>query len=131
MLDELNVKSLQFVSSRDQVGCRSACEGNLVVGLDMHLNEELVLEGIARDLVRHVQNLRKRAGLRVDQRIALWVAADGQVGAAVRRFGDYLAAETLAAEVADATPPAHAIAGTCRVAGEPVRLGLAAAAEGC
>jgi isoleucyl-tRNA synthetase len=111
------------------VGGASAAEGDLAVGLDAELTEELLLEGIARDLVRHVQNLRRRSGLQVDQRIALWIDGEGRVNDAVRRFGSYLAAETLATAVSGGAAPADAVTTECRVQGQSVALGFVPSAE--
>jgi len=63
--------------------------------------EELRREGLARDLVRLVQDARKAAGLEVTDRIALGVEAGDDIAEALSAFRDYVAAETLATEVAD------------------------------
>ena len=76
-----------------------ACEtaGDVVVVLDTRLSEALRREGLARDLMRHVQDLRKEAGCRLDERVAIGVVTDDP---AVRRclaeFGNDIRAETLA-----------------------------------
>jgi len=124
VLEELNVRRLDFVTDRAELGDAVAEEGGLAVGLDTELTEDLLREGIARDLVRHIQNLRKAAQLRVDQRIRLWVEADGQVEAALRAHQAYLAGETLATEVHIGPPPPDAQQAQARVAGQRVTLGL-------
>jgi hypothetical protein len=60
----------------------------------------------------------------VDQRIALWVTGNAQIAAAVQKFADYLAAETLAAQLNEGAAPAEAATSECRVAGERVVLAL-------
>jgi isoleucyl-tRNA synthetase len=77
-------------------GWRVVRDGPTAVALDLELTPELRLEGLARDLVRAVQDLRKAAGLAVDDRIELAVKADGQVAAAVQAHRHYLLGETLA-----------------------------------
>jgi isoleucyl-tRNA synthetase len=77
-------------------GWRVVREGATSVALDLEVSPELRLEGLARDLVRAVQDLRKAAGLAVDDRIELAVKADGEVAAAVQAHRDYLLGETLA-----------------------------------
>jgi isoleucyl-tRNA synthetase len=124
VLEELNVKRLEFVADRDVLGPASAEEGDLAVGLDTHLTDDLLHEGIARDLVRHIQNLRKRAGLRVDQRIALWLRADGPVAAALHAHADAIASETLATCVDTGAPPPDAARAEPRVAGSPTTVAL-------
>jgi isoleucyl-tRNA synthetase len=103
--EELNVKRLEFVARPEEVGEAAAAEGELAVGLDTVLTEDLVAEGVARDLVRHVQNLRKRAGLRVEDRIRLWVEGGDEVRRALAQHGEFIAAEVLAAQVGVGEPP--------------------------
>jgi isoleucyl-tRNA synthetase len=74
-----------------------AAEGHFAVIIDLDMTDELVAEGIAREVVRAVQDLRKTAGLAVEDRIELWLEPSGD--AAVRAVGahtDFIAAETLA-----------------------------------
>jgi isoleucyl-tRNA synthetase len=73
--------------------------GGFVV-LDTGLTPELEAEGVARDLVRAVQQARREAGLEVSDRIVLTVAASSDVAAAARAHQDLIAAETLATSVA-------------------------------
>jgi len=123
--DELNVKRLTFTSHRSALGDVFAEERGLAVGLEVRLTDELIAEGLARDLVRQVQNLRRKAGLRVDQRICLWVQSDGPtVSRAARQFERYLAEETLAADIRYLAPPAGALRTECRLDRQSVRLGL-------
>jgi isoleucyl-tRNA synthetase len=78
-----------------------ASEGGLTVALDLELTPELKREGIARELVRLVQDARKAAGLEVSDRIVLSVQTSGEVAAALDAHRDDLAGETLAREVRD------------------------------
>jgi isoleucyl-tRNA synthetase len=71
-------------------------EGNLTVGLDSELTRELELEGLARDIIRSIQNLRKDSGLDVTDRILLHVTGTEDVTEAVSRFKEYIVSETLA-----------------------------------
>lgn len=76
-----------------------AIENNLGVGLDIHLDEDLVFECTAREFVNRLQNMRKDAGLQVSDRIKVGVRGDGELEEAVRRHNHYVAEETLALEV--------------------------------
>ena len=78
-----------------------AGEGGLTVALELELTEELRREGVARDLVRLVQDARKAAGLEVTDRIALGVEAGDDIAEALSAFRDYVATETLATDLAD------------------------------
>jgi isoleucyl-tRNA synthetase len=107
-----------------------ATEHGLTVLLDTKLTEELVHEGLARELVNRIQKLRKDSGLKVSDRIALDLQADGKLAVAAKAFGDYIARETLAQrfEVKDggapAPVPAAAHAGQFDIDGMACAIGL-------
>ncbi len=71
-------------------------EGNITVGFDTNVTEELLFEGIARDIVRSVQTKRKDSGFEVSDHIILTIAAEGNAAKAVEAFRQYIANETLA-----------------------------------
>lgn len=70
-------------------------EGSLTIGLETTITEELKQEGIIRDLIRNIQNLRKESGYEVTDRISISIDGDEEIRKAVESFGDYLFAETL------------------------------------
>ncbi|MEC7842221.1 MAG: isoleucine--tRNA ligase, partial [Candidatus Latescibacterota bacterium] len=76
-----------------------AVEDNLAVGLDIQLDEELILECGAREFVNRVQNMRKDAGLGVSDRIQVWAQGEEEVERAVAANLEYVAAEVLAVSV--------------------------------
>ena len=85
-----------------------------LVALDTHLTQELILEGLAREVVRTVQEARKQAGLNVSDRIVLWVQGDDNIVAALERHRDTVMNETLAVEwgalpAADAFSSEHSL----------------------
>jgi isoleucyl-tRNA synthetase len=88
--DELNVKRVNYVASAD---------GHPGVTVDTTITDDLRLEWLARELSRAVNDLRRKAGLRVEDRIALLIDADGDVRRAVDANRDYLAGETLATAI--------------------------------
>jgi len=67
--------------------------------LDLRLTQELIDEGLAREVVSKVQNMRKNAGFELTDRIKLEYKADEKVAAAIERFKEYIASETLAVSV--------------------------------
>jgi isoleucyl-tRNA synthetase len=84
----------------------AAAQGrNAVVVLSTEIDDALRSEGLAREIVHHVQQLRKKMQLRYEQRIELGVAGDETVTAVVGTFGDYIAGETLATKLTPAIPP--------------------------
>jgi isoleucyl-tRNA synthetase len=82
-----------------------AGEGGLTVALELELTVELRREGLARELVRVVQDARKAAGLDVSDRIVLGLDADGEVATVIGTFADWIAAETLAVELVEGAVP--------------------------
>jgi isoleucyl-tRNA synthetase len=80
-----------------------ASEGDLIVGLDTKLNDDLLREGLAREFVNKVQNMRKAADFEVTQRIAVTFHGDAAVRDAVRAHADYIRTEVLALECQEAS----------------------------
>ena len=76
-----------------------AVDNNLCVGLDTHLDENLVMEGRAREFVNRVQNMRKEAGFDVADRIYLWTQGSTAFEKAIQTHKNYIAAETLALDL--------------------------------
>jgi isoleucyl-tRNA synthetase len=87
-----------------------------LVELDTTVTPELAAEGTARDVVRVVQQARRDAGLAVSDRIALTIGADGAVADAVRAHRDFVAGETLAADVT--VRPAAAVSAPAQPVGD-------------
>jgi isoleucyl-tRNA synthetase len=81
-------------------------EGGFLTALDTSLTDELIREGVARELVRTVQEARKQAGLEVSDRITLGISGSEGVEAALGEYRDYLMSETLATDwqVGQASP---------------------------
>jgi isoleucyl-tRNA synthetase len=86
-----------LISSEDIPGWSVASEGSLTVALDITITDALRKEGIARDFVNRVQNLRKDMGLEVLDKIGIEVERDGEVvTAALTEHKDYISTETQA-----------------------------------
>jgi isoleucyl-tRNA synthetase len=64
--------------------------------LDIELTDELIEEGIARELINRIQNLRKSSGLEITDRIVVALSRAGQIENAVAHFNDYIASQVLA-----------------------------------
>ena len=77
-----------------------ASEGGVTVALELEVTRDLRLEGIARELVRLLQDARKAAGLEISDRIVAGVSADGDVAEALEAHRDLIAGEVLAVELA-------------------------------
>lgn len=84
------------ITSQDIEGWLVANSGGITVALDITITQELKEEGIARELVNRIQNLRKDSGFEVTDKINVMLQKDGKVEDAVRRNIDYIKNETLA-----------------------------------
>src|SRR6266545_3144037 len=80
-------------------GYQVEAEAGHAVALELDLDDELLREGLAREVVRAVQEARKQAGLEVSDRIALALGGDEELLAAAREHESYIAGETLATSV--------------------------------
>jgi isoleucyl-tRNA synthetase len=86
-----------IISSEDVAGWAVASDGPVTVALDVTITDDLKKEGIARDFVNRVQNLRKEMGLEVLDKIKIEVEKDGEmVTSALTTFHDYIRTETQA-----------------------------------
>lgn len=84
------------IISEDIPGWLVANEGNLTVALEVELNDELRNEGMARELINRIQNLRKERGLEITDRINVTVSPDERIDCAIASFADYIKGQVLA-----------------------------------
>ncbi len=96
MLDEPLPADDFLVETEASEGFACAEEAGYLVELDTALNDELIDEGVARELVRSVQDARKQAGLEVSDRIVLGISGSSGVEKALAAHRDYVMSETLA-----------------------------------
>jgi isoleucyl-tRNA synthetase len=87
-----------LIETSSAEGYACGADAGYLTALDTSLTEELIREGIARELIRTVQESRKQAGLKVSDRIVLGVSGSAGVEAALGEHRDYLMSETLATE---------------------------------
>src|SRR4029077_7741069 len=112
LLEELNIKTARYQG-----------EGGGLT-LDTEITDELKLEGLGRDIVRTIQELRKRCGFAVEDRIRLCYQGDGMLARALERGRDYIAAETLAVQVERGSPPEGACSDALKAEGEELQVSV-------
>ena len=96
--DELNVKSVEVFTGSELDVPESSAQPSVVY--DFNITPELKREGLMREIIRHVQSARKKAGLQVDDRIELGItSSDSEITQAVDMFADTIKAETLAVKL--------------------------------
>jgi isoleucyl-tRNA synthetase len=102
--EELRADDL-LVETRQREGFAVQDEAGLVVGLLTTLTPELQREGLARELVHHVQNTRKAAGFRIEDRISLAIDGPDAVVAMLAEFCEWVKRETLSTDVVVSQSP--------------------------
>ena len=95
--EKINLELLDVeISSEDIPGWTVTSLNGNTVALDINITEELAEEGLARELVNRIQNLRKDSGLEVTDRINITLTAGEKLAAAIRNNLNYICSETLA-----------------------------------
>ena len=84
------------IISEDIPGWLVANEGNLTVALDITVTDELRREGIARELVNRIQNIRKTSGFDITDKIDVYIASNGETDLVVEEYRDYMSRQVLA-----------------------------------
>ena len=87
------------ITSEDIPGWLVATEGRLTVALDVNLTHELKEEGIAREFVNRIQNIRKDSGFEVTDKIAIEIRKHEEINSSIEHFGDYIRSQTLAKSI--------------------------------
>jgi isoleucyl-tRNA synthetase len=88
-----------LIDTESAEGFTSSGDDHVTVGLTIKLTEELVQEGIVRDVIRQVQTMRKNANFAVEDRIIIYGLLEGPVGEAIRSFEGLFKNEVLAVEL--------------------------------
>ena len=110
-----------LISSESAEGYVSESSDGLTVVLDVHISEELMLEGAVRELVSRIQNMRKEAGFEVTDRIVLGYKAEGVSGRVLKEMADEIKSDVLAEEITN-TPDGYVK--DFDINGESVTLGV-------
>ena len=94
------------------------------MAVDANLTPELRAEGLAREIVRRVQDYRKQSGLDIADRIQLYLAISAGLELALRLHRDYIMSETLAVELVAGAPPDELATTSATFEGEELTIGL-------
>ena len=118
-----------LVETQQREGYAVEQDRGVVVALDTTLTDELKAEGLARDLVRLIQDMRKDAGFAISDRIHTTYAVNGDGGAdrlraALAQYGDYVKAETLSVALSEGPAPTDSYAADYTLDGATVTLAV-------
>ncbi len=112
------------ITSEDMPGWLVASEGKLTVALDIILTDELRAEGVARELINRIQNIRKDSGFEVTDKIRVEIEQKELVADAVARYADYIGSQTLAVEVKSSAEPQGEVVVATDIDEEPLRIAV-------
>jgi isoleucyl-tRNA synthetase len=113
-----------LVQENPREGLAVASERGVTVAVDVVVTAELAAEGMAREVVRRIQNLRKEAGFNLDDRIVTGYRAEGEVAVAIEVWRDFIVAETLSVEFEDGLPEEGGFTGEDRIDGDLVKFNI-------
>ena len=123
--EELVVTPADFIiTSDDMPGWLVATEGKLTVALDITITEELRREGVARELVNRIQNIRKDSGFEVTDKIRVEIESKESVVAAIEEYAAYIGQQTLALEVTCAENPTGDFVVESELDEEPLKIAV-------
>ncbi|GAQ24477.1 isoleucine--tRNA ligase [Tepidanaerobacter syntrophicus] len=112
------------VRAQDKEGFCAEGEGGYYVVLDTTITPELMLEGIARELVSKVQNMRKEAGFAVEDKICLYCVGDDIINKAIEVHGEEIKSDTLSVAIEKIVPPADSFAKEQDINGHKANIGV-------
>ena len=134
ILAEVNVKEIVILSPIKEEISQELC-GNMPgysiagdakcrVTLNIELTPELVGEGVSREIVRRLQNMRRAAGFDVTDHISTYYQTGEQVKQIMTDFADYIEQETLSSELLNVPPPENAYGERHRISGDEILLAI-------
>ena len=127
ILEELNVKELKLVDSETELakpGYEVVSEGGHSVAIPKEIPPELVSEGVAREVVRRLQTMRRSAGFDIADHIVTYYQGDDYIKQVMRDFADYIKQETLSRELVDGVPEKGAFTESHNLSGHEITLGV-------
>jgi isoleucyl-tRNA synthetase len=87
------------ITSEDIPGWLVTTDGKITIALDINITEELRQEGIARELINRIQNMRKDSGFDVTDKIRILVKKHEAVNSSINNFNNYISTQTLAKSI--------------------------------
>ncbi len=127
VMDEINVKELEFVKdtlSEDMPYHAVANDGKYWVAIDARLSPQLEDEGASREIVRHIQTMRRAAGFDVADHIVTYYQGEEDITRVMKDFAGYIKQETLSLELTEGLPPEGAYVEKHRISNSDVLLAV-------
>jgi isoleucyl-tRNA synthetase len=129
VMEELNVKELMYDSAEKVAGMEgkeyaTVSETGNSVAISTYITAELEAEGMAREIVHRVQNMRRSAGYDIADHIYMYYEADAWIMQSLSSFADYVKQETLARDIEDEMPEGVDLKETFKISGYNILLGV-------
>ncbi|MBA7470386.1 Isoleucine--tRNA ligase [subsurface metagenome] len=127
VLDELNIKDLEFadsVAELDKPGYAVSSEGGYGVAVSTEITPELAAEGLAREIVHRLQNMRRSAKFDIADYITTYYQGGPYIKQVIEKFADYIRRETLSRELIEHIPGEDVFAERYRLGGHDILLGV-------
>ena len=129
VLEELNVKELMYDSVEKVTGLEGkeyaiVSEAGTSVAITTFITAELEAEGMAREIVHRIQNMRRSAGYDIADHINMYYEADAWIMQSLSSFADYVKQETLAREIDESVPDDVDLKETFKISGYNILLGV-------
>ncbi len=113
-----------LLETHEKEGYAIESGNGFTVALDKTLTHDLILEGLAREMVNKIQTMRKEAGFEIEDRIHSYYESTDVVREMVESFGDYVKNETLSLELVEGSAPQGAYTKGWELNGEPTKLSV-------
>ncbi len=112
------------IKTHPRAGYAVAEEDGIIIGVHAQVSEELRIEGLARDIVRRIQDQRREAGYNIADTIRICYEAGPKLSRVFASWGSYIAAETLAVSIEKSEPPSGSHTAAFELDGETLKIGL-------
>ncbi len=113
-----------LVQTQPVQGLAVAADKLITVGIDATITPELRAEGLAREVVRRIQAMRKEAGFNIEDRITTCYVASGELAQVMEQWAAYIKAETLTTDLVAGQPAAGAYVETQKIDGQEITFGV-------
>ncbi len=127
ILEELNVKDLEFVGSiaeLDKPGYAVSSEGSYAVAVPTEISPELKAEGMAREIVHRLQIMRRSTGFDIADYIITYYQGNDYIRQVMTNFADYIKQETLSRQLVEDISDQNVFTESCKLGGYEILLGV-------
>ena len=124
IMGEVNVKKVEVVDDMPVTEWPLVSEGDLMIMLDTDITPELAAEGMAREIVRRLQTMRRSAGFDIADHIATYYQGEAYLGQVMADFAEYIKQETLSEQLVEGVPEEGAFTESYKLGGHDLLLGV-------